>query len=738
MSVRTVHLASGHLEAEMASYPLASVSAFELALTRLDPGVKENTAKLWRAAETELLAKNPALSIEEGVVLRDHFWFSQHGQPRRRPWSMLDWLRGLAAKFTLDPEQPQHQLDRVCRAQLDPDRLRVKYRWLGFSMPAHLIDSLNANPPRSSHDAVCAPFLDRCPSDFGFGQVHLHLNAATSFLEAWGGLLSNLAIQGGPASRTLTADQFRSPGAIFAQGGSFGSWLVRTALVRHAQAEFLRTRTSVGFREFWDGWFGEAASTFGTISAGDPLSDLLGGAFRGEEGFETLRQIFAHAIHERGLYTPGRDPLAAFYPGFEHADVGYFNEGCRRLGSGREDPVFETAFWQVSRMETLFYRHLVQRPLIPGLQWFVRFFKRIEPTRIPDIAERVVRAARLDGLGRGLRSLEVRVGPDSDASGMYAYLQQIIEGFRRVEQEARQLHGGSDAARSPDDRFRSTERTETHVPECGIVLHFSKNRGGGFFDGQPAAFWSDTEAAPLSPLVPDSLPGPHQARYARYFRTLARQARALGQVLLERPALLFAVRGIDVCTDEAGVPTWVVAPLLRYVVEAAEIARRSRVETRGLRFHRTVHCGEEWIHLASGLRRIDEARRFCGFREGDRIGHGLALGVQPALWATARESVVMAKEERLLDLTWELFISGCAPANCLPAARHAYLIRCALELAADIFQQRVTLEELVEWYQALHSEDRLVDAGFPDCAICAPRPRCFQSSRTIPLRPRGF
>ena len=80
---------------------------------------------------------------------------------------------------------------------------------------------------------------------------------------------------------------------------------------------------------------------------------------------------------------------------------------------------FAHLFWQVIRVRCLLYRHLVQRPLTPGLQWFVRSFSRIRPLR-QSLTDKVSISAALrqSGSGKGLKSLEVRVGTEESVSPM--------------------------------------------------------------------------------------------------------------------------------------------------------------------------------------------------------------------------------------------------------------------------------------------------------------------------------
>ena len=79
-------------------------------------------------------------------------------------------------------------------------------------------------------------------------------------------------------------------------------------------------------------------------------------------------------------------------------------------------------------------------------------------------------------------------------------------------------------------------------------------------------------------------------------------------------------------------PIWVMAPLIRWVrdagrVGATRLRNQGRAEIPPLRI--TVHAGEDFVHLLSCLRRLDDAVQYLCLEEGDRIGHGTALGLNP-------------------------------------------------------------------------------------------------------------
>ncbi|WP_350312283.1 hypothetical protein OHJ28_12420 [Dickeya fangzhongdai] len=111
------------------------------------------------------------------------------------------------------------------------------------------------------------------------------------------------------------------------------------------------------------------------------------------------------------------------------------------------------------------------------------------------------------------------------------------------------------------------------------------------------------------------------------------------------------VRGYDVAGNENELPIEVFAPALR-VLRAAK-------QPAGMTFSRrlrhpfiTVHAGEDYSHLLSGLRAMDEAVEFCQLREGDRIGHGLALGVNVLHWAQRQRRSWLTAGQHLDNLVW--------------------------------------------------------------------------------------
>lgn len=67
----------------------------------------------------------------------------------------------------------------------------------------------------------------------------------------------------------------------------------------------------------------------------------------------------------------------------------------------------------------------------------------------------------------------------------------------------------------------------------------------------------------------------------------------------------------------------------------------------------TYHAGEDFTTLANGLRAVDEALKYIGLDEGDRIGHATALGLDADEYFRAKRGyITISLQEHVDDLAW--------------------------------------------------------------------------------------
>jgi hypothetical protein len=122
----------------------------------------------------------------------------------------------------------------------------------------------------------------------------------------------------------------------------------------------------------------------------------------------------------------------------------------------------------------------------------------------------------------------------------------------------------------------------------------------------------------------------------------------LNQHFQFHPARWF--RGLDVAGDENDLRIEWFAPILRWLRRG--FVSRPDAERASSGFHLSIHAGEDYAHPLSGMRHVDETVRFCEMRDGDRLGHALALGIDPAQWVARQGEMMVPLDEHLDNLVW--------------------------------------------------------------------------------------
>ncbi len=282
------------------------------------------------------------------------------------------------------------------------------------------------------------------------------------------------------------------------------------------------------------------------------------------------------------------------------SEVGLISRVFRFLLTEEEaspDPELEVLFLQYLRVKTAVFRLLVHGPGEPGLAEFLEHFQQVK-----------VYAPELEGLspvareepGLKVKSTEYRVAPGA----WFRTLRRKTGGI-----EAAALDGSQDG-------------------ESAWLIHL-KREGCG-------------DKVPL---------------FGSSIRNLERDGHRIIRALAGDPKRLRWLRGIDLCGVEEAQPLWVAAETIRRVrAESRRIAGRSPYsDLRPLGL--TLHAGEDFRWLTSGVRAVAEPFVWGLLERGDRIGHGIAVTFEPRRWwkarADSKEDVEPIKWiNRLLDLAF--------------------------------------------------------------------------------------
>lgn len=753
MSIRHTVVSTLHTQAELVAFPFSSEAALRFCVTGLCPLLRQHTRGLWREAEARLIGESPALSLDELGAMRDALWFADSDGTVVVPLvHLLDRISRnyleVSGSFAHPSRKGRRSSEAGARSS-PADGLEHMWRWLSFALPPDLLLAALAGETAPHEVFAVAPNVAALLSQEGFAETHVHQGAAMSFGALWASAMRAVAAQG------MKSHSLASPGAALGEGGDLAPWLLRAAVARYVLAEYLSGwalhRGEMGtLQDFVAQRREELASgrgwSFVTAVFDRALGDLRAGALSGSvSNFAALQSLYAgmsgvrRRLDEQGTAADilALDPLHRFWAGdrrWPSPEVWFSASAIRYLRSlppAAGDRLFEDLFWQVVRVRCLVYRHVVQRPMTPGLQWFVRVYSRLKPLRSA-MKPRLRSLAALEVCGErhGLAALELRIGPESTVGKVLAELKAPEpretgrEGSRPSRRAARLPRGAESSQRK-----QTAASVDAPPVETGYIVHFIRDRGG-FDRGAHRAHWQGSAADPSYDVTQPSRGNPTGYRYAQYYIKQRRQALVLARTLTLFPVALELIRGVDVCTDEAGVPTWVMAPLLRYVCEAGQAAsvalhRWRDQQTPPLR--RAVHAGEDFVHLLSGMRRLHQSIEHLRVSAGDRVGHGLSLGLDPERWARDCGWIAMSLEDRLFDLAWawSRIVQGKAGGHTLGSIEHEIRERC-LQMFTAQGDQRIGPADIVELVDGLHDEQVLRLAGFP----YGPRP---PQNRSRPL-----
>lgn len=242
---------------------------------------------------------------------------------------------------------------------------------------------------------------------------------------------------------------------------------------------------------------------------------------------------------------------------------------------------------------------------------------------------------------------------------------------------------------------RKHDEAYQRIPQVGLVVHFLKRP-----DGRNPEKCMKSAEGNCSYL-----------QFGRLQKEYKKQMDAFLQLRMEYGEMSRYLVGIDAASLENSTPVWVFVPIY-------ENARDSRVERIGrggrqgeyiqsLGF--TFHAGEDFRHILSGLRRIDEAVEYLKFHAGDRIGHGIALGIDARAWKRQNPVVIIPQIEALENYLWAYDMLSRNYSD-FQAAVLAYMEQRIFYLAKKIYHvQDISMETLIEGYHALFKDSVVTD-----------------------------
>lgn len=166
--------------------------------------------------------------------------------------------------------------------------------------------------------------------------------------------------------------------------------------------------------------------------------------------------------------------------------------------------------------------------------------------------------------------------------------------------------------------------------------------------------------------------------------------------------------GLDAASLENSTPVWVFSKIYEKARNSGDeplfINDGFNSSFQSLGF--TFHAGEDFRHILSGIRRIDEAVEHLKFHAGDRIGHGIALGISPEEWRRENRCIIIPRIEALENYIWAYNILSQKYED-FNTSIIAYLEKRIYELSKDIYlhTEGLNVSVLIDGYLKLFSKE---------------------------------
>lgn len=490
----------------------------------------------------------------------------------------------------------------------------------------------------------------------GVAENHIHASAAFNFTTLWTKAMNDPNVE----------KQFRKfKVSHYATSQQIAEYLLTAQIMRMVMALYLSNKSSSPILK----WLTE------TIKDTRILSILIEKVLNYDNKVfleaSVLKEIIDNLKKNYGLTDGDRkqDIMFSIFKNHEHIKTYGENIFLQRIFKYKKDSEFINTnhfvhffniFFKYVSIKNEFYQQVTQSNSIKGLDFFKPYFDRA--TRFVEKSDYLTLLRTLFQ-NQYLKKVELRLSILDKEGKNKKNIKNILTAYRTILEED----------------YRIRENPTSDFPRVGIIYHLIKQSDD--IEKNWIEFKEDKENTEFNLHY-----GLVQKKYMTAIQMMLNLRNSI-------PYLANFIVGIDAASLENNTPVQVFAP----VYESARNSdhdvmlmtdREGRlVKNQSLFF--TFHAGEDFRHLNSGLRRIDEVIDHCKFHSGDRIGHGIALGVNIEEWVRRNKVVIIPRGEYLDNLLWIWDVySRISNFN---SKTHVYLEQKIYMVAKSIFIQSAGL-----------------------------------------------
>lgn len=481
-----------------------------------------------------------------------------------------------------------------------------------------LADYIDTRCGQFRHTAIIAPFhppVDDLIRRERLYETHLHLNGSTEVDVLWQAALRNpsqfqqdldvslSADEGTAITREMLRELYQQvePGLTAVE---MADRLEVGRRLRRAMVGALLASKEVGPR----------SSAVGTLTGWSPMQDEPAPPEDGAVAFDWKLALAEHPLRQ----------LLSGNPTDLQMEAALLACVFRRLREHKDEWLARLLHCYLLILNATLLAFTVQSAAQKGFDQFQKFTF----TFMRNLSEGRAYKDRFHQLCNGppgdLALLEGRFAPKADLQPAQDQLLNILRSYADYLQEVRWRQRGGHGTPPSPSRLRIGDEVppwldrEGAGPRLRLIAHFIKS----------------DELATVKPGQAIA------CRFNGLRQRLARQWRVLRKLREDRALARRFITGIDGAANEMHAPPEVFAPVFRS-------ARQSGM------LYFTFHVGEDFPHLLTGMRAIMEALTFLDLRDGNRIGHGTAIGIEPTLWLERMpERFFMRRQDWLDDLVF--------------------------------------------------------------------------------------
>lgn len=312
----------------------------------------------------------------------------------------------------------------------------------------------------------------------------------------------------------------------------------------------------------------------------------------------------------------------------------YFNYCCLKhiYTYPTKDDYFRVLYYLYLLVKHHFNLYFVQSNNKTGFQNFKDYSDRkgklISGTKYKDMA---INMAIQGDIGENhLEQLEVRVSPDKKESKIIKQINGTdsraffrssrISGYERIF--PRKVDNG---------RLRYSDGTDKYF----YVLHFTKNKDANWYTNA-----EDYDNAPM-------------CREFDKREEYHCQAETLMDMRNNNEEVCRRIFGIDAASNEVNFRPENFGTVFRYLA-SSKVNQDVPWMRKMPDLRKTYHAGEDFYEVVDGMRAIDEAVMYLELSQGDRIGHGVALGIDIDKWYKRHPVIALPLQNKIDNIAWML------------------------------------------------------------------------------------